>query len=299
MSTKAILHTRRLPQHLKGKRAREIMGKTIGYAVILALGFFFTLPFFFQVSTSLKTDQQTFSFPIQWIPDPVMWRNYIRAWVDFVPFNRYLRNTLYMTSTCLVGTLLSSSVVAYSFARLRWRGRDFLFIVLLSTMMLPYQVFMIPQFILFKYLGWINSFNPMIVPSFLGVGLGGTFFIFLLRQFFMTIPLELDDAAKIDGCSTAGILWRIILPLSKPALATVVIFSFLQRWNDFLLPLIFLNDINKYVLALGLMQFRLSGYVYWNSLMAASLIIMFPCILVFFLCQRYFIEGIALTGIKS
>ncbi len=196
----------------------------------------------------------------------------------------------------MVGTLLSSSIVAYGFARLRARGRDVLFMILLSTMMIPPQVTMIPVFALFKLLNWTDTFKPLIIPNFFG----GAFFIFLLRQFYMTIPIELDDAAKIDGCSYLGIFSRIILPLTKPALATVAIFSFMWSWNDFMDPLIYLNSRDKLTLTLALNRFTgMYGMTAWNLLMAASLVVALPCFVLFFFAQRYFIQGIVVTGLKG
>jgi len=196
----------------------------------------------------------------------------------------------------MVGTLLSSSIVAYGFARLRARGRDVLFMILLSTMMIPPQVTMIPVFALFKLLNWTDTFKPLIIPNFFG----GAFFIFLLRQFYMTIPIELDDAAKIDGCSYLSIFSRIILPLTKPALATVAIFSFMWSWNDFMDPLIYLNSRDKLTLTLALNRFTgMYGMTAWNLLMAASLVVALPCFVLFFFAQRYFIQGIVVTGLKG
>ncbi|NLA59150.1 MAG: carbohydrate ABC transporter permease, partial [Firmicutes bacterium] len=200
-----------------------------------------------------------------------------------------------ITGTVLIGTILSNSIVAYSFARLRWPGRDLLFAVLLSTIMLPQQVTMIPLFILFSKLNWVNTFLPLTVPAFFG----SPFFIFLLRQFFMSIPIDLDEAARIDGCNGFMIYWKIILPISKPALATVAIFSFMWTWNDFMHPLIYLNKMERYTLSLGVVLFQTRYQVYWNLLMAISLLILLPCILMFFFAQKYFIQGIVATGLKG
>jgi len=264
--------------------------------IVVAFGAFVLItPFLWMLSTALKTNMQTFASPPRWIPSPVQWKNFIKAWTEYAPFNLFLINTSIITAFSLVGTVLSASIVAFSFARLEWPGRDVLFMILLSTMMIPFYVTMIPVFILFKQLGWINTFKPLIIPHWFG---GGAFNIFLLKQFFMTIPRELDDAARVDGCSTFGIYWRIILPLSKPGLAAVAIFTFIWRWNDFIQPLIYLNDYNKFTLSLGLLMFQTEFEVYWNSLMATSVLVMSPCLLIFFFAQRHFIRGIALTGIK-
>ncbi len=256
----------------------------------------FLLPFFFVLSTSLKEIQQIFAFPIEWIPNPIRWANYPEAWSSRLPFNLFFRNTVIITGTVVVGQVLSCSLVAFAFARLRWRGRNTLFMVLLSTLMLPSQVIMIPQFLLFTKLGWVNTFLPIIVPWIFG---RGAFPIFLLRQYFMTIPFELDDAAKIDGCGYFGTYWRIVLPSAKPALGAVAIQGFMFQWNNFLEPLIYLNDRNKFPLALGLRMFQTESEVFWNWLMAAAVVTALPCIVLFFLCQRYFIQGVVVSGVKG
>jgi ABC-type glycerol-3-phosphate transport system permease component len=280
--------------------------KSVHHMVLMAATYFLVLgglvvlmiPFGWMISTSLKTLQEAFAFPPTWIPNPIRWRNYPDSW-NYMPFTLYLRNTVIITASSMLGQVTSASLVAYAFARMRAPGRDLLFMLVLSTMMLPAQVTMIPRFILFKYLGWFNTFKPLIVPFYFG---GGPFAIFLLRQFYMTLPLELDDAATIDGCSRFGIFWRIILPLSKPALGTIAIFAFFWRWNDFMDPLIYLRSQHLRTLALGLTYFRDETgqtMIPWNLLMAVSLLIALPCLLVFFFFQRVFVQGIALTGIKG
>lgn len=272
-----------------------ILKRFISYIILILGAILFIIPFLWMVSTSLKTNAQAFAYPPQWIPRPIMWQNYIEAWFVAAPFFLYFKNTAIITTGALIGTILSSSLVAFSFARLKWTGRDFFFIIVLSTMMLPYQVTIIPLFILFRKLDWINTFKPLIVPSFFGPA----FYIFLLRQFFRGIPKELDDAAKLDGCSSLGIYWRIILPLSKPALAAVAIFSFMFNWNSLIMPLIYLSDPDKYTLSLGLTVFRQRTEVIWTFLMADSVLVMLPCIIVFFFGQKLFVKGIALSGIKG
>jgi multiple sugar transport system permease protein len=227
------------------------------------------------------------------------WANYARAWAPEAldeTFNRYLMNTLIITVLGILGVLLSSTFVAYGFARFRFPGRDAMFLTMVATMMIPAQVTMIPTFILFKYLGWIDTFAPLIVPTFFG---GGAFNIFLMRQFFMTIPYELDDAAKIDGCNYFQIFWIILVPLVKPALATVAIFGFVYNWNDFMNPLIYLNSSSNYTLALGLQTFTTMYGTDYNLMMAASTIVLLPILVVFFFGQRYFIEGVATSGLKG
>jgi len=222
------------------------------------------------------------------------WENYPRALKTF-PFLLYTRNTLYIAILVVIGTLLSASIVAYGFSRIQWPGRDIVFILVLATMMLPDQALVLPRFIMFRHLGWIGSFKPLIVPSFFGTA----FDIFLLRQFFLTLPGELSDAARIDGCSELGILWRIIAPLSKPALATVALLTFIWAWLDFMGPLVYLNDENMYTLALGLAAFLGRHGADWSGLMAAGTVVIAPIIVVFFFAQRTFIRGIALTGMKG
>jgi multiple sugar transport system permease protein len=270
------------------------MGRAVAYtlAVIVAIGFL--LPLFWMISSSLKPDYQVLEFPPRWLPDPVRWANYPEA-LTYVPFARYGLNTLFIAVMTIVGHILSCTVVAYAFARLRAPGKNVLFVILLATMMLPYPVTMVPIYIGFNKLGWVNSFRPLIVPAFFG----SPFFIFLLRQFFLTLPPELEDAARVDGANILQILWHVILPISKPALATVAIFSFQASWNDFLAPLIYLHDQSKYTISLGLNFFRSSYDVRWGYLMAASLVTMLPVILVFFLAQKQFIRGITLTGMKG
>ena len=280
--------------HTLTRGLRRLGGIALAHVALIVCGTVFLVPFAWLVSTSLKADPQIFQFPPVWIPRPALWRNYGEA-LRYVHFLTYLRNTTYICVLVVVGTVLSSSLVAYSFSRLRWPGRDALFLVALATMMVPFQVTLIPLVILFERLGWIGSFRPLWVPAFLG----SAFFIFLLRQFFMTIPQELSDAARIDGASEFDTYWRVILPLAKPALATVILFAFMGTWNDFLGPLIFLSDESSYTLALGLQQFQSQHESEWAYLMAVSTVISLPVILLFFFAQRTFIRGIALTGLKG
>lgn len=263
------------------------------YTLMIGGGLLVSLPFFWMVSTSLKPDAQIFLS--NWIPRPIAWGNYTRA-LAAVPFLAYLKNTLVITFWCIVGTVLSSAVVGYAFARLRWPGRNLVFVVLLATMMIPPQVTMIPVFMLMRKLGWFNTILPLTVPAFLG---GAPFFIFLLRQFFLTLPRDLEDAAKIDGCGYFRTFWTIMLPQVKPALATVGIFTFMGTWNDFMGPLIYLAEQSKYTLALGLQSFVSENLAVWNQLMAFSTVMLIPLLIIFFFAQRYFIEGITLTGMKG
>lgn len=264
------------------------------HAILIIIGITFLVPFVWQISTSLKTGTQIWLFPPKWIPDPFVWSNYPDA-LQKLRFLQLLKNTVVITGLNVFGVMISSSLVAYGFARFRFPGRGFIFVVMLSTMMIPAQVTIVPLFILFNRLNWLNTIKPLVVPLFFGA----PFFIFLLRQFYMTIPRELDEAAVIDGCGYGRIWTTIILPLSKPAMATVAIFQFVTSWNDFFNPLIYLNEYSKYTLALGLSAFRGVYSTEWNLMMAAAVVIILPCLVLFFLTQRYFIQGITLTGLKG
>jgi multiple sugar transport system permease protein len=279
---------------LAGKQTRQRLATAVGYLLAILVALLFLLPLFWMISSSLKPNYQVLEFPPRWIPDPITWSNYPEA-LTYVPFGRYGLNTLFIAVMVIVGHVLSCTVVAYAFARLRAPGKNLLFLVLLATMMLPYPVTMIPIYIGFKTVGWVNTFLPLIVPAFFG----SPFYIFLMRQFFLTLPPELEDAARVDGANTLQILWHVILPISRPALATVAIFTFQAVWNDFLPPLIYLHDQSRYTISLGLNFFRSSYDIRWAYLMAASLVTMLPVVIVFFLAQRQFIKGITVTGLKG
>jgi multiple sugar transport system permease protein len=287
--------------HLKRRTPlRRLLVPTAIHAILLTGSIFMLVPLVFMLSTSLKHEWEAFQIPPQWIPAEPVWENYWRAIFQYFNFAQYAVNTLVITTSVLVGRVMSASLVAFGFARVRFVGRGFLFILVLSGLMVPFQVTIIPLYILFKQLDWLNTFLPLIVPAFFG---GGAFYIFLLRQFMMSISTELDDAARIDGCGWFGIYARIILPLIKPALASVAIFSFLGTWNDFFGPLIFLNSNKLFTLAIGL-------HFYTNAasnssrpettvIMAGSTIIMLPPLLLFFLAQRFFIQGVVVSGVKG
>lgn len=268
-------------------------GRVVIYTLLLAGATLFMIPFVWMLSTSLKEGTQVYTWPPVWIPNPVRFDNYSKAWA-LLPFTTFYLNTLQITALSIIGVVISCTLAAYGFARLRFRGRDFLFIILLSTMMLPGQVTMIPLYIWYSKLGWVNTNLPLIVPAFFG----NPFSIFLLRQFFMTIPHELDDAAKIDGCSFLGIYSRIILPLSKPAVGVVAIFAFTYNWNDFIHPLIYLQSIEQFTIALGLRLFQTNTSIEMQSLMAMSIVALIPQLVVFFIAQRHFVQGVVLTGLK-
>lgn len=279
------------------KRRRSIKAvikEILAHLALLPLAVVFMLPFFWMVSTSLKSNQQVFAWPLVWIPNPMVWKNYPEA-LQFFPFWLFLRNTMIIAGFSVLGAIFSTSVVAYSLACIPWKGREFLFLLTLSTMMLPYQVTMIPLFITFSNLGMVDTFYPLIIPSFLG----SAFFIFLLRQFFRTIPQDLIDAARIDGAGHPRIYAQIIMPLAKPALFTIALFQFLNSWRNFLGPLIYLSKENMYTISLGLQYFRLERDTEWQLLMAASIMLTGPIIVLFFFTQRTFVQGITMTGIKG
>ncbi len=265
------------------------------YLLVVFFAIVQMLPLAWMLTTALKPDGEIVSIPPTFIPTTWKWANFGKA-LDAMKFPILLKNTVTITGLSLIGTVASASLVAYPFARLRFPGKTWLFLLVLSTTMLPYAVTMIPVYIVFAKIGWIDTFKPLIIPSFFG---GGAFNIFLLRQFYMTIPRELDEAATMDGSGVLGVFQNVILPLAKPGLTAVAIFTFIGRWNDFLIPLLYLNSRDKMTLAVGLNLFRDQYATQWNYLMAASLVVMLPCALIFIVAQRYFVEGIALTGIKG
>jgi multiple sugar transport system permease protein len=296
------------------KKRIEAFRKGLALTTILVLSVSMVVPLLWMLAISIKEAQNVFQLPpwhVDW-----RWQNYIEAWYpygrpatsgvfwddvhallfDKESFWWYLGNTLVVTSLTTLGVVLSAAAVAFGFARLKFPYRNQLFVVVVGTMMVPAQVTMIPTYILFAKIGWTNSWLPLIVPAWLG---GGAFNIFLLRQFFMGIPHDLDEAAKIDGCSTFGIFWRIMLPLSLPALVTVSVFAIVYNWNDFMGPLIYIQDSSKFTLALGLNQFRSLAGDKTNLMMAAATVVLLPILVLFFVGQKYFIQGVATTGLKG
>jgi multiple sugar transport system permease protein len=270
--------------------------------VLVALSVIFVLPMLWMLSTALKPIQETLTSPPRWLPSSYHWDNfpsavlYGRKELGYIPFLVYTRNTVTVTILSVIGAVVSNSIVAYSFARLRWPGKDLFFAITLATMMIPFPVLMVPTFQLFKWLGWVGTFRPLWVPTFFA----SAFSIFLLRQFFRTIPMELSEAAKIDGCSEFRIFLDVILPLARPALMVVALFQFMAAWNDFLGPLIYLVDQNTFTLSLGLQAYQTQhGGTPWNLLMAATLMVIAPVIVVFFFAQKVFIQGIATSGLKG
>lgn len=269
--------------------------KAFAATLLSLLALVFITPFYWSLVSSVSGLDGVYSSPPRFWPETFHFENYVKA-VTILPFHLFVYNSFYVCLFCLTGQVVSASLVAYAFARMRWYGRDFWFIVLLGTMMLPAQVTMIPHYQIFRYLGWIDTFLPLIVPSYLG---GGAFFIFLMRQFFKTIPVELEEAARLDGCSNLRIFWDIMLPLSGPAVATVCVMSFIAHWQDFMNPLIYLNSFEKYTVSIGLRMFQSMYGSFPHYMLAASTIALVPVLTLFFIAQRYFVEGIVLTGMKG
>ncbi len=278
-------------------KLREKIGDFTLYVILIVSSIIFLFPFFWMLSTSLKSIQQVFTYPPVWFPVPPHWLNYRDALFSVFPFMLYFKNTLIISAGVVIGTLVSCSLTAYGFARLNFWGKNFLFMVLVSTMMVPLIVRLVPLFLFFKSFGWINTYYPLVVPAFFGT----PFFIFLMRQFYMSIPEELSDSARIDGCSEFSIWRRIFLPLSKPVMAVVIIFAFQQTWNDFLQPLIFINDDNKKTVILGIYNLIGTGGTeqYWNLVMAVTVLAVAPVVILFFAAQKVFVQGITVTGIKG
>ncbi|MEN6356770.1 MAG: carbohydrate ABC transporter permease [Armatimonadota bacterium] len=274
--------------------ANKKMWMSIAYAALILGSIVSLVPFLWMLGTSFKDPANVFLDPPQIWPKPWLWSNYSKAFSK-MPFALYTFNTVRITAICMIGQMLSCSLVAFGFARMRFPGRNVLFVVLLATMMLPAQVTMIPVFKIFATLGWYDTILPLTVPSFFG----SAFFIFLLRQYYMTVPHEMDEAARMDGANTWQVYFKVLLPQVKPALATVAIFSFMSHWNDFLGPLIYLSSPAKRTLALGLYAFQGQYSTDWNYLMAASAVVMLPLLILFFVGQKYFIQGVVISGVKG
>ena len=266
----------------------------ISTLILIVLSLIFIVPFIWMTLSSLKVPAELFVVPMQWFPKQPQWHNYVRIFTEF-PFLQDFRNTMVLVVLNVIGAVLSNTLIAYGFAKIEWKGREALFYVVLATLILPFHVVMIPLFILFHQLHWIGTLLPLIVPAFFG----NAFFIFLLRQFYMSIPNELSYAAKIDGAGDFMIYRRVIIPLSTPAIATVIIFSFLRTWNDFIGPLIFLSDNKLYTLSLGAQQIMHNLDPKWDMLLTLGVMMTFPVLVIFFMLQKYFIQGIAMTGIKG
>lgn len=298
MSTASRIEARKAalsgPTFWKSKTIQSYVGRSVAFILAVGGGILFLIPFAWAVSTSLKPAEQLFVYPPIWIPRPALFENYPKA-LAYLPFARFFANTAKITFGAMVGDVLVSAIVAYGFARLQFPGRDALFMVLLGTMMLPAQVTMIPVFVIFRSIGWVNTHWPLIVPAYFG----NAFYIFLLRQFFLTIPTDLEHAARIDGASSLQILWRVIVPLSMPAVATVAVFSFMAHWQDFFGPLIYLNSKDLKTVSLALTMFRDEAGTAWNLMMAVAVVTTIPSLTLFFAAQRYFISGIVMTGLRE
>lgn len=276
------------------RRLTRVAETLVIYLLLLGGAVIVLIPLWWMLTTSLKHPSEVFAFPPTFLPEQFRWSNYTDVFAK-APFGLYFRNTAVICIMDLIGTLLSASMVGFSFARLRWRGRDFLFLVTLMTMMLPGAVTLIPRYLIFKQLHWLDTYYPLWVPSFFGYA----FFIFLMRQFYSTVPLDLDDAARIDGCSILRVWWQIAVPLTKPALTACGIFTFNATWNDFMGPLLYVSSERKLTLALGMMAFRGPHATDWHYLMAASTIALLPVVVLFFFAQKYFIQGVVFTGVKG
>jgi multiple sugar transport system permease protein len=275
-------------------RSGRIALKALIYAILIAIALVMVMPVYWALSTSFKPMDRAYDYPPKFIPRPFTLKNY-QAVLGQYPFGLYTLNSFKIATLVTIGRLFVCSLAAYAFARLRFWGRDAVFLMLIATMMVPFAVILIPSYVLFKYLHWVDTHWPLIVPPIMESAYG----TFLLRQFFMTIPSELDDAAKIDGCSSFRIYYTIMLPLSKPALATLAVFTFMFSWNDFLGPLIYLSNIKLMTAQLGLAMYNLRYGARWPELMAGTVVVMLPILVVYIFSQRYFVQGIAMTGLKT
>jgi multiple sugar transport system permease protein len=267
--------------------------KALGYAVLMLLAAIALIPFLWTLSTSLKSIDEVFVYPPQWLPSTLRWSNYSNLWHQ-LPMGRWIWNSSYIAVCAVVGKLILSSTAAFAFARLRFPGRDLIFYIFLGALMIPWEVTLIPGFVLMRQLGWIDTHLAIIIPS-----LGDVFGIFLLRQAFMSIPSELEDAARMDGASHFMVYRRVVLPLSRPALAVVAVLGFMNVWNSFLWPLIMLNSTDKYTLPVGLQLLNSEHSTQWTFLMAGDMIALVPILVVYIAAQRYFVQGITLTGLKG
>lgn len=293
------MSTSALPQPVP-RRAIAIRGQAKSIAarlVLIAMAAAFLMPLYWMVVTALKSNQDLTAFPPALLPPTWEWHNFVDA-VNFIPFGRYFLNTVIITGFSVVGAVLSSLSVAYGFSHIDWRGRDFLFYVVVASIFIPIPVTIVPLFILFAKLDWVNTFLPLIVPMWFGALFPGPLYIFLLRQYLMQIPRELTDAARVDGAGELQVLRHVVLPLARPALAVVAIFAAVYAWNDFLPPLIYLQDENKYTLAIGLQFYRSFYDVEFNLLMAASTLVVLPLVVLFLIFQRQFIEGATLGSFR-
>jgi multiple sugar transport system permease protein len=277
-----------------GRKTRERLGKTIAFLLMAFLGFFYTFPFYWTLNTALKTDQQVFQWPPTLYPPTPVWANFDAA-THYIPFWMYMRNTFIICFFGILGVVISCTLIAYGFSRINFKGREVIFLIYLSTIMLPGQVTMIPLYVFYMKLGWVGTILPLVVPAYFG----SVAYVFLLRQFFRTIPNELSDAAFMDGATDLQILWQIMLPLCKPALATIGLLAFIGSYQDFLAPLIYLTNSDQWTIAIGLNMFKNMFGQQWQLMMAASALSMLPLLFLYFFTQRTLIQGITLTGIKG
>lgn len=286
---------------IRSVSGRRLLGRGLLYVLAIVGSIIFLFPFVWTILSSLKSASELVRFPPTWFPAVPQPQNYAKVF-EIVPWGRWMWNTTYVAALSTIGAVLSSALVGYSFARFRYPGRNIIFLITLSTMMLPVEVTLIPLYLLFSKLGWMDTYYPLVVPSFFG---GSAFLIFLMRQFFMSIPLDLDEAARIDGASHLRIFWQILMPLSVPALATGGVLTFMGQWNAFLHPFLFLNTKVKYTLAVGIRYFQATvGFAddvepKYHLLMAASIMMTVPIIVLFFVAQRYLVRGIVMSGIKG
>jgi len=280
-----------------GMPTTRLLVHTLLYLILTAGALAAIVPMAWTASSSLKDTAHIFTLRVQWIPNPILWYNYVELF-QRLPFLRFIRNTLIIVVSNVVSAVLMGSLAGYAFARLRAPGKHVIFLLVISTMLLPGQVTLIPRYIIYKALKMIDTYGPLVLPGWLG---GGAFEIFLFRQFFLTLPVELDDAARMDGCGTMRIYWSIVMPLSRPVIATIGIFNFIWAWSDFFNPLIYLNSMEKFTLPLALATLRRSAdwSTRWELVMAGSVLSIIPMLIIFFLGQKYFVQGIALTGIKA
>jgi multiple sugar transport system permease protein len=270
-----------------------VLARLLAHAALIAGAAFMVIPFLWMLSTSLKTEDQVFVMPPLWFPSNPVFSNYARLF-DTVPFGRYLFNSAFVSLAVMGGELITSAISAFAFARLQFWGRDKIFAIYLATLMIPFHVRLIPIFLVMKFLGWLDTYYVLVVPHIFTV-----YGVFLFRQFFLTIPQELEDAARIDGCGHVRVLWNVILPLSGPVVATLAVFSFLNTWNDFLWPLVMTSSQNMRVLSVGLAQLQNEYFTLWTLLMAGAVISLLPTLIVFLVAQRYFVQGITISGMKG
>ena len=284
----------------KGKRSpkplRKVIPPILRHVALTIVVIVFMLPFYWMAMSSLKENTMVFSNPITWFPNPIRWQNFPEAFnYPSFPFLKFLWNSTYYAGGVTIGTVISCSLAGYAFARLRYPGRNLIFSLTLGSMMLPSIVTFIPTFIIFKQIGWLGGYKPLIIPAFFG----NAFYIFMMRQFFSAMPEELADAARVDGASEIIIFWRIMLPLVRPALLVMAVFTFLWTWHEFFGPLLYLSNHDQYPLSLGLYAFKSRRTSEWGLMMAGSMLATFPLIILFFFAQRYFLEGIKMTGLKG